>query len=489
MENQSNPLPVNNANLDALGQRNDLTVPTYDRGALRKSIVHLGVGGFHRAHLATYVDELCAAGNTDWSIVGSGVLPGDAKMAEVLGDQDGLYTLVTRGPDSTTMQVVGSITDYIHAAVDPDALAQRIADPDTQVVSLTVTEAGYPIDDKTGEFLPDSPNAGPTSAFGLIAAGLELRQANSGGALTVLSCDNILSNGQAAKTATLNEASRVSDDLRSWAEANVSFPNSMVDRITPATSDDDRAWLASSENIEDGWPVVTEPFRQWIIQDDFAGDRPPLEELDVIITDDVEPYEHMKLQLLNAGHSCLAYLAALEGIESVDQAMAHPDIRAYVRAFLEQEAKPVVPDVVGIDVDDYIDSLIERFSNPNIGDQISRLCMDGSAKLPKFLLPTIRAQLADGGPVALSALTLASWCAYLQGATSAGAPIDIAPDPALDAAKQHAAASADDPKAFLQFSEVFDADLAGNETLVNEFELALARLRSDGAPGAINALL
>ena len=212
------------------------------------------------------------------------------------------------------------------------------------------------------------------------------------GHVTVLSCDNILANGRAARTATLGLAAATDPELAAWIEANVTFPNSMVDRITPATVDEDRAWLAEHEGYADLWPVVTEPFRQWVVEDRFAADRLPLEELDVIVTDDVEPYEHMKLRLLNAGHSCLAYLAALEGVETVHEAMATPHLAAFVETFLRDEARPVVAEVPGVSLDDYIDSLIDRFANPGIGDQISRLCLDGSVKFPKFLVPTIEAR-------------------------------------------------------------------------------------------------
>lgn len=467
----------------------DVRVPTYDRSALTPSVVHIGVGGFHRSHLATYIHELCTLGHTEWAIVGSGVLAGDATMADALAAQDCLYTLITRGPQSTDVAVIGSIVDYVYAHAEPDRLVAAIASPTTQLISLTVTEGGYPVDDSTGDFQPHSSNAGPSSTFGLIVAGLEFRRQAGVGAVTVMSCDNIMENGSAARTATLGEAARVSDELAAWVESSVSFPNSMVDRITPATSVSDREWLADNHGIEDRWPVVAEPFRQWVIEDDFAGKRPPLEELDIIVTDDVQPYEFMKLRLLNAGHSCLAYLAALDGIESVDAAMADPAIGSFVSAFLHAEAQPVLPAVAGVDVDAYIESLIERFSNPQIGDQISRLCLDGSVKFPKFLLPTVRAQINADGPVALSALALAGWCSYLNGRTDRGEVIDLASDPQLDQAVAYAAESILQPSAFLKFSEVFDAEVAGSASFEAAFVEALAVLRSSGIRPAIDAAL
>lgn len=466
-----------------------MSVPRYDRAALRPSIVHIGVGGFHRSHLATYIDDLCTAGHTDWAILGSGVLPGDSKMATVLDTQDGLYTLITKGPQSTDVQIIGSVVDYIHASPDAEELIAAIADPGTQVVSLTVTEGGYPVDDVSGDFMSESPNAGPGSAFAVLADGIERRRSTDGPPLTVMSCDNIMSNGTVTRTALLGEAARIGEELVQWIGANVSFPNSMVDRITPATMPTDSVWLSSTYGVDDQWPVVAEPFRQWVIEDAFAGDRPPLEELDVIVTDDVEPYEFMKLRLLNAGHSCLAYLAALEEFVTVDVAMADDHIERFVSALLHQEAKPVLAEVAGIDVDAYIDKLLERFANPQIGDQIARLCLDGSAKFPKFLLPTVRAQLAAGGPVGLSALALAGWCMYLNGQTSRGQAIELANDPQLDAAVEFARQSLTDPTAFLDFSAVFDEGVASSARFATAFTNALFALRSDSVGAAIDATL
>ncbi len=459
--------------------------PAYDRLALTPSIVHIGVGGFHRSHLATYVDELCRAGNTDWAILGAGVLPGDAAMADALLGQDTLFTVIERGADETSATVIGSMVGYIHAHPDPAELISAIAAPTTQIVSLTVTEGGYPIDDASGDFDAESPNAAPGSAFALIAAGLEQRMRDGGDPVTIMSCDNIMANGAATRAATLGMAMQLDSELAGWIAGNVAFPNSMVDRITPATSDDDRTWLAENHSIVDAWPVACEPFRQWVIEDDFAGARPPFEELDIIITDDVQPYEHMKLQLLNAGHSCLAYAAALLGIELVHDAMADPDVLAFVRAFLDHEAKTSLEPVPGLDVDEYIEILIERFSNPQIRDQVARLCSDGSGKLPKFLLPTVRTHLAAGGPTALGGLLLATWCQYLLGVTDDGQPFELAPDPLNGTITAAAAASVDDPASFLTLDVVFDDALQSDSALQQSFVAALESVRTQGLRSTI----
>ncbi len=466
-----------------------LETPGYDRSKIARSIVHLGVGGFHRAHLAAYVDELCRSGNLDWGIVGAGILPGDQAMAEALQAQNTLYTLIVRGPERTETRVVGSLLDYIHAHPDPERLIEAIADPATKIVSMTITEGGYPVNDETGEFDPDSPVAGADSVFGILAAALGRRRDRDGGPLSIVSCDNIVSNGTFARKATLGEVTRFDPNLTDWVQKQVGFPNSMVDRITPATTDGDRAWLVENAGIEDRWPVVTEPFTQWVVEDHFAAERPPLEDLGVIITDDVEPYERMKLQLLNAGHSCLAYVAALVGHEHVHTAMADAALAHFLNGFFHHEAAPVLPPVADIDLEEYQRSLIERFSNPAIADQIARLCLDGSAKFPKFLLPTVRAQLAAGGPVECSALALAGWCRYLQGTAEDGSTITPSPDPQLEEAVAHAQAADRDPARFLDFTDVFGEDLPADDRFVTTFTDALISLKTKGVVASVNSVL
>lgn len=454
----------------------------YDRDTLRRSIVHIGVGGFHRAHLATYVDELCRAGNTDWAIVGAGVMAADSKIADALGAQDHLYTLVSRGAEQTEAKVIGSIVDYVLAAHDATALIDLIAADDVQIVSLTITEGGYPIDDDSRTFRADL--CPPGSVFEILARGLDARRQRSGRPLTILSCDNIMTNGAVAREATIGAARNVDDALPAWVVDHVSFPNSMVDRITPMTTPSDIEWLENTMGIIDRWPVVAEPFRQWVVEDNFAGDRLPLEQLDVIVTDDIEPYELTKLRLLNAGHSCLAYLAALDGFTAVDAAMADPVLRRFVHTLLDVEAKPTLPHAAGIVLDDYIDALIERFSNPAVGDQIERLCLDGSAKFPKFLLPTIRFQLDNAGPIELATLALAAWCQYLADPNRAPAS-----DVRLDEAVEHARNSIDTPVSFLDFDAVFSAQLSSSQRFRDTFATALSALRTDGVqPTVLHAV-
>jgi len=479
--------PVDRRSLAHLDPR--VEIPSYDRGAVSGSIVHIGVGGFHRAHLATYVDELCASGRTEWGIIGSGVLPKDRTMAEVLHRQDGLYTLIVRGAQTTTVRVVGSILKYIHGAPDPEPLIEQLANASTRMVSLTVTEGGYPVDEVTGGFDPSKAPAGRNSAFGVIGEALVRRRNEGIGPFTVVSCDNVVSNGNVARAATLGVAEEHDPQLRNWIEGTVPFPNSMVDRITPATTDADRDWLAAEYQISDGWPVVTEPFRQWVIEDEFVGDRAPWEEVGAIVTPDVERYELMKLRLLNAGHSCVAYLAGVAGVEYVHDAMADPLFERFLRRFLQDEAGPALPDVPGMDIPSYQASLIERFSNPAIRDQISRLCLDGSAKFPKFLMPTVRAQLSRQGPVELSAMAIAGWCAYLIGIADDGKPITHAHDPDLETVREYALRSVDNPSNFIGYRPVFGEDLPRQARFVEAFERAITSIRSSGVRPTLDAFL
>jgi mannitol 2-dehydrogenase len=464
-------------NLQRLDPR--VSVPTYDRAALGRGIVHIGVGSFHRAHQAVYLDDLCARGITEWSITGAGVLPGDAAMAEALGQQDGLYTLVTRDRSGTTVRVIGSIVDYVLATPEIGPLVERLADPETRIVSLTITEGGYPVDEATGAYA-SPPGGGIPPAFEAIARALRTRRAEGRGGFTVLSCDNVMHNGTIARAATLGVAAAVEPGLAEWVARNVAFPNSMVDRITPATSDADRAFLVSEYGVIDRWPVVSETFIQWVIEDSFPYGRPPYEDVGALFTADVQPYETLKLRLLNAGHSTLAYLAAVAGHVYVHEVMADPPFARFLQRFHDEEAGPSLPPVAGIDVEQYKRTVAERFANPEVRDQVARICLDGSSKFPKFLIPTVEAQLDRRGQVRLSALALAGWCQYLLGKDEKGGDLTLSHDPRLGLAREHARASASDPRAFLRFEEVFGSRLAEDQIFGPAFVNALTALREAG---------
>jgi mannitol 2-dehydrogenase len=456
-----------------------IAIPSYDRSVLGGGIVHIGVGGFHRAHQAVYLDDVCRSGNSEWSITGAGVLSSDAHMSESLAAQDHLYALVTRDERATDVRVIGSITDYLLAAEDLQPLVDRLARPDARIVSMTITEGGYPVDEASGDFAPPRSGALPSSFVALARAFQQRRDAGLGG-LTVQSCDNVMGNGDVTKVATLGVCGVVEPGLETWVADNVTFPNSMVDRITPQTTDADRAFLSEQYGLVDRWPVVAEPFIQWVIEDDFAAGRPPYEEVGVLMTDDVRPYETLKLRILNAGHSVITYLAALAGHTYIHEIMASPPLARYLQQFHDQEATPSLPPVRGIDVSQYKRVVAERFANPEVRDQVARVCQDGTSKWPKFLVPTVESQLEQGGQVKLSALALASWCQYLLGRDDSGAELTLAPDPRLEEAQAFARVSLDDPAAFLGFEDVLGTRLGVDPRFVSAFTEALASLREAG---------
>jgi mannitol 2-dehydrogenase len=369
--------------------------PEYDRAGITAGIAHIGVGGFHRAHQAMYVDRLLREGLArDWGILGVGVLPQDRAIRDALAAQDHLYTLVERHADgSDDPQTIGSIVDFVLAPDDPGAAADRLADERIRIVSLTITEGGY------------EPGA-PTQAHALVAEALRRRRDRGIAPFTVMSCDNLEHNGERARAALARFAG---GELGGWIEREVAFPASMVDRITPATTDADRAELQRRFGIEDRWPVVCEPFAQWVLEDAFALGRPPWEDAGVQLVADVAPYELMKLRLLNGSHQALAYLGALLGHELVHDAASDPPLRAFVRAYMDREATPTLAPVPGIDVDVYKDTLLERFANPRIRDTIARLAVDSANRMTKFVLPVLRRQLETGGEIERASTVVAAW--------------------------------------------------------------------------------
>src|SRR3954452_10071185 len=379
-------LPLTPDNLSSLPA--EIAIPAYERRDVRVGIVHVGVGGFHRAHQAMYLDRLMNDGKAlEWGICGVGVLPSDRHMADVMAAQDGLYTLVVKHPDGKMEpRVIGSIVEYLFAPDDPDTVIERMADPATRIVSLTVTEGGYNIHAVTGRFAEDDPGvrhdlrkgAPPRTSFGLITEALVRRRQRGLPPFAVVSCDNIQGNGDVARRSFTAFARLRDQELGEWVDREVPFPNSMVDRITPATTDDDREEVRQRFGVDDGWPVVCEPFTQWVLEDEFSLGRPPLEDAGVQVVEEVEPYELMKLRLLNAGHQALAYLGYLAGYRLVHEAAQDPLFQRFLVGYMEEEATPTLRPVPGIDLREYRESLIERFSNPAIRDTLARLAFDGS---------------------------------------------------------------------------------------------------------------
>ncbi|TCC35528.1 mannitol dehydrogenase family protein [Kribbella speibonae] len=480
------------AALDALGT--DVAVPSYDRTAVTPGIVHFGVGGFHRAHQAMYLDRLMNDGKAlDWGIVGVGVLPHDRRMAEVMAAQDCLYTLVIKHPDGMLEpRVIGSIVGYLFAPDDPDAVLARMVDPATRIVSLTITEGGYHVNQVTGELdiagleADLEPGAVPSSAFGFIVEALRRRRAAGVPPFTVMSCDNIPGNGHVARKMLASFARLQDPSIAEFLENEVRFPNCMVDRITPVTADADRAALAERFGVEDGWPVVCEPFTQWVLEDDFGGERPPYEQVGVQIVEDVEPYEFMKLRLLNASHQALCYLGFLDGYRYAHEVCQDKLYVDFLLGYMDHEGTPTLPPVPGVDLDRYKHQLIERFANPEVRDTLARLCAESSDRIPKWLLPVVREQLAAGREIKRSVLVVASWARYAEGVDEQGKPIEVV-DRLRDKLVERAQHNREDPLVFISDPDLF-GDLASDERFVTPYRAALKSLHEIGARATLEAL-
>jgi mannitol 2-dehydrogenase len=463
-----------------------VAAPKYRRSDLSAGIVHIGVGNFHRAHQAVYLDDLFNAGHDrDWAIVGAGVRDADVTIREKLKEQDWLTTVVEQEADTTRVHVTGAMIDFVKP-FDTAALLDTLAKPTIRIVSLTVTEGGYYISPATQHFDPAHPDIvydaqhgeAPKTAFGLIAAGLERRRAAGVAPYTVMSCDNIPGNGHVTENAVAGLAELADPEFALWIRANVAFPNSMVDRITPATSDRERAFLRDTFDLEDNWPVFCERFRQWVVEDKFPAGRPALETVGVTFTSDVAPYELMKIRILNGGHAAIAYPAGLLDIHFVHEAMADQQICAFLEKLTKSEIQPVVPPPPNTSLDDYRELIAGRFANPKIGDTIQRLCLDGSNRQPKFILPTVADRLKSGASVSGLALVSALWCRYCYGETESGKA--IAPnDPSWGRLQEAAKPARTNPQAFLQLHHIF-GDLARDPNYVRAFSDALSALWAHG---------
>lgn len=471
--------------------------PTYDRSELTAGIVHFGVGNFHRSHQAMFLDRLLREGKAkDWAICGVGVMEGDKKMRDALAGQDYLYTLVLKNPDGTKdPAVIGSIIDYLFAPDDPAAVVDRMASADTKIVSLTVTEGGYNIDDETGKFRTDAKGAvhdaehpeEPQTTFGFIVAALRRRKEAGLAPFTVMSCDNLPGNGNIARTAVVEQARLADPEFAEWIDQNVSFPNCMVDRITPVTTDADRQMVKDELDLDDAWPVVAEPFVQWVLEDKFPLGRPAYEEVGAQLVEDVVPYELMKLRLLNAAHQSLAHWGRLLGLTYGHDSARDEDIAEVTRRYLEQEACPTLRPVPGIDLDAYIDELFERFGNEAIADTLARLAQDASDRMPKFVLPSVRQNLKDGGQTKIGAAMCAAWALGCEGKAEDGTEVVIDDQHGKELAEAAKKQAAGDDTAFIEDQFVF-GELAQNEQFKAEFVQALHDLREKGAREVMRAL-
>lgn len=466
-----------------------VAVPSYADQDVRIGIVHFGVGNFHRAHQAMYLDRLMNAGLArDWAICGVGLLERDAGMRDALVGQDGLYTLTLRHPDGVDeTSVIGSIRRFLYAPEQPDAVLEQLVSPDVRIVSLTITEGGYVADPINGRNPEDDPLvaaevatglSSPTTAFGWIVAALRERRARGIAPFTVLCCDNVPGNGQVCRLSVVEVARLVDAQLAEWITEAVAFPSTMVDRITPATVPEDLDRVQETLGVRDAWPVTCEPFTQWVVEDHFPAGRPPLEQVGVTFTGDVEPYEAIKLRLLNGAHQAMAYLGQLAGFTYVDEACADARFAALVRAYIEKEGAPTLAVPDGVDLPRYIDQLFERFGNPRMRDTLARLSADTSNRIPKFLLPVVADRLATGSSCPVGAAVIAAWRAGCRLAAQGRFTLDDA------AATSLIAAANGEPRDFLTRVPTL-APFATNPGFVADFERAADLLER----GGVNALI
>ncbi|MFZ4878756.1 mannitol dehydrogenase family protein [Janthinobacterium sp. Mn2066] len=487
-------LHLNQANLAQLPA--NVTGPAYARDTLVPSIVHIGVGGFYRAHQAVYLDDLLALpGHAQWGYCGVGLLPSDAAMRDAMQSQDGLYTVVERSAAGDTARVIGCVGEYLYAPDDPAAVLEKLAAPSTLIVSLTITEGGYYVNQGTGEFDATHPDIvyelahpqAPRCSFGYLLAALSLRRQRGLPPFTILSCDNLQHNGDVTRSMLLAFAALRDADLAQWLAAHCSFPNSMVDRITPATTDEHRALVRDSFGIADAWPVVCEPFRQWVIEDAFPHGRPAWELVGAQMTHDVLPYEKMKLRLLNASHQALCYIGMLLGYTYAHEAMNDAGIRALVRRMMDDEVTPLLDTVEGVDLAAYKDTLIERFSNPAVRDQLARIGTEGSARIPKFVLPSVREALAQGRAIKLLGFTVACWFRYLEGHDEQGNTLPLN-DPYAERLRALALQGGADATALLSLHELF-GELGESPVFASAVQQGLASLYGQGARTALEQVV
>jgi mannitol 2-dehydrogenase len=465
--------------------------PSYRREDLTPGIVHIGVGNFHRAHQAVYLDALFGKGlSRDFALVGAGVRPADARMRDTLKAQDYLTSVVEQEADHSGVRITGAMVDFIEPG-NVASMMSWLTDPRIRIVSLTVTEGGYYIDPATQAFDPAQPDIvhdaahpdAPKTAFGLILAGLRRRRDLGLAPFTVMSCDNLPGNGHVTENAVAGLADLIDPALGGWVRSSVAFPNGMVDRITPATTDRERTLLRDTWGIEDGWPVFCEGFTQWVLEDKFPAGRPALEQVGVQFVDDVSPFELMKIRILNGGHASIAYPGGLLDIHYVHEAMEHPLIRAFLDKVERDEILPIVPPVPDTNLNNYYALIAQRFSNPKIGDTIARLCLDGSNRQPKFILPSAADRLKAGESVTGLALVSALWARYCYGESDSGKLIPPN-DPNWDRLTAQAKKARANPAAWLEMTDIFGT-LSADPRYVAAFTTALAALWADGTAATL----
>jgi fructuronate reductase len=473
----------------------DVSCPGYDLDDVRVGVVHLGVGAFHRAHQAVIFDDRLAQGERDWAICGVSLR--SPATRDALAPQDGLYTLCVRGPEREDVRIVGALHELLVAPENPQALLDRLADSRVRIVSLTITEKGYCHDPATCDLAPDHPMVAhdlanphaPQSAPGLLVEALYRRRLAGMAPFTVLSCDNLPSNGATTKRVTTQFARLRDPELAKWIDERVAFPSTMVDRIVPATTDDDQRRVSARLGVVDAWPVVTEPFFQWVVEDRFPAGRPRLDDSGATLVADVAPFEMAKLRLLNGTHSALAYLGYLAGFETLSEVMGEPAFARFARGLMDEEVTPTLAAHGLGDLESYKAQLIGRFRNPGLRHRTEQIAMDGTQKLPQRLLATIKDRLHAGASIGRLALAVAAWMRYAAGVNEKGRVIDVRDPLAPKLAAIAATAGHDATRlatGLLDLAQVFPVELAANPRFRGQVILALETLFQEGARATVN---
>ena len=475
---------LNAENLDFLPAK--VVVPSYDRDVIKTSVLHIGVGNFHRSHQAYYVNELIDKHKElNYGICGVDLLDSNRKMYNILKDQDGLYTVYIKEANGAhKAKIIGSIVEYFYGPENPLAVIERMASPDIKIISLTIAEDGYHLNEITGAFDINHPAVtedikdpfNPKTVFGYLTQSFKLRKLRNLSGCTVLSCDNIKSNGDTMRQSLLDYVSKVEPDLVTWIIDNTTFPNTMVDRINPITSSIDRNALKQDFAIDDQWPVIVEPYSQWVIENKFVHETPAWEQVGVQYTDAIGPFENLKLQLLNASHTILGILGSLHGYKTVYEAASDVDFLTFLQSFLDEEVSPTLVDSSAAAIDAYKKSILTRFQNSHINDQLFRICQESSAKVPLFILSTVKAQLLSNKKIKKAAFIIAAWSKYNDGIDDHGNSYEII-DTMSGTLIRTAALSIQNPMKFIEIKAIFD-DLAQHTEFSNAYLAAVEKIRS-----------
>lgn len=470
----------------------------YNREKVKPGILHIGVGNFHRAHEECYTNLLLEdADQQQWGICGAMLLPSDEHLYKTLKKQSGEYTLTVCGRDGNDQAYrIGSLVQLLWAVENPEAVLARIADKDIRIITLTITEGGYNLEKATGEFMLNDESikhdlqnpATPKTTFGFVAEGLRRRKAAGNGPVTILSCDNLQHNGNTAKKAFTAFIKAQDEELAAWVAENVTFPNSMVDRITPATRPEDIERLDAMNGAADEAPVYCEDFIQWVVEDNFAAGRPAWERVGVEFTDDVTAYENMKLSLLNASHTLLSYPSFLSGYRKVDDAMHDERIARFVRTFMDVDITPYVPAPGNTDLELYKQTLIERFGNRSVSDQIARLCFDGISKFPVYIMPNLIKMIRDHADLTRVTYLIAAYRHYLKYRTDDnGATFEVA-EPWMTPSDE-ALIKSHDPLDFLSLSPFQSTDLAAADAFAKQYLQMVDAIKEEGAMRVLESIL